>query len=117
VALDLPRVDAPGILPAIDEVTQPELAYLRAHGRNPHYAKAKSAEERHTYAYGEAELAEIATRVRNLAKRAKDVHVSLNNHAKDYAPKAALMLRRLLGQSVRETIPEKMSGEQMSLLE
>lgn len=117
VALDLPRIEAPAILPPIDEVTDPRLAYMRAHGRNPHYARAKSAEERHAYDYAEGELREIATRAKALAKAATDVHVSLNNHAKDFAPKAAIALRRLLGQPVRDTPPEKMGGEQMSLLE
>jgi uncharacterized protein YecE (DUF72 family) len=96
VALDLPRLDAPQLLPPIDEVTNPALAYLRLHGRNPHYLEAESAVGRHDYDYLPAELAEIARRVRALAKQARDVHVSFNNHAHDFAPKAALAFKKLV---------------------
>lgn len=98
VALDFPNLKSPKLLPAIDEVTNPNLAYLRLHGRNPNYLKGKSAAERHEHDYTEKELEEIATRIRSLAGRAANVHVSANNHAKTYAPKAALTLRRLLNQ-------------------
>jgi uncharacterized protein YecE (DUF72 family) len=66
------------------------------HGRNPHYLEAKSAADRHVYAYNDAELAEIADRVRTLGERARHVHVIANNHARDFAPKTALALKRLL---------------------
>ncbi len=105
VATDVPHVDAPRILPPIDKITNPQLAYLRLHGRNPQYPHAKTAEEGHHHDYSTDELAEIAARIRHLARHAKDVHVSANNHAKDFAPKAALALRRLLGQSVPDDIP------------
>ena len=100
VALDLPQLKDPALLPPIDEVTYPRLAYMRLHGRNPHYLKSKSAAERHHHDYTASELRQIATRIKDLAARAQDVHVSVNNHAGDYAPKAALALRRLLGQPV-----------------
>lgn len=99
VALDLPRLEATEVLPPIDEVTTPRLAYLRLHGRNPHYLEAESAAERHAYDYPRKDLHEIAERIRHLATQAREVHVSVNNHAHDYAPKAALALRKLLGQA------------------
>jgi len=57
----------------------------------------KSAEERHTYQYAVDELTEIAARVHALAEKADRVRVVANNHAQDFAPKAALALQRLLG--------------------
>lgn len=107
VALDLPRIESPKVLPPIDEVTNPELAYLRLHGRNAGYLKAKSATERHRHAYTSTELEEIAGRIRALAARAKRIHVSVNNHFQDFAPKAALALRRLLGQPVPAHLPPR----------
>jgi len=104
-ALDLPNLKDPALLPPIDEVTNPRLAYMRLHGRNRNYLKAKDAAARHHYDYRAAELKAIATRLRDLAARAKRVHVSVNNHAEDFAPKAALALRRLLGQRVRTSPP------------
>ena len=96
----MPRIDGATIMPPIDEVTNPRLAYLRLHGRNPDWRKLKTAEERHTYDYPGNELEEIAGRVRALAEKAGEVHVVFNNHAQDFAPKAALGLKRLLGHRV-----------------
>src|SRR5262249_33235569 len=78
-ALDLPRIQHSSVLPPIDEVTNPELAYFRLHGRNPDYVKGKTAEEKYHYEYSEDELQEIAARIRAVAERAKTVHVSVNN--------------------------------------
>lgn len=97
IAVDMPRLKGSTIMPPIDEVTTPELAYLRLHGRNPQWFQLKSAEERHSYPYPEAELNEIVTRVRALAAKAADVRVIANNHASDFAPKTALALKRMLG--------------------
>jgi uncharacterized protein YecE (DUF72 family) len=99
VALDMPRLEDDSLLPPIDEVTQPKLAYLRLHGRNRKYLESESAAERHEYLYSARELKEIVVRIRQLAKRAKDVHVVANNHARDYAPRTALALKRLLDQA------------------
>ncbi|HYP17536.1 MAG TPA: DUF72 domain-containing protein [Opitutus sp.] len=115
VALDLPRISAPAILPPIDEVTHPSLAYMRLHGRNPDYAKVKIARERHNYAYPDAELGEIAARIRSLAARVANVHVSANNHYRDFAPKTALALRHSLGESVPASFPGT-TDDQLSFL-
>jgi uncharacterized protein YecE (DUF72 family) len=97
VSVDMPRLDSPKIIPAIDEVTNPQLAYLRLHGRNPDWLKLKTQGERHAYEYPEQELNEIAERVRKLAGLAGQLRVVANNHASDFAPKTALALQRLLG--------------------
>ncbi len=99
VAVDMPRIKDATLMPPVDEVTREDLAYLRLHGRNPHYLEADSAAARHLYAYTEEELAEIAQRVRALATKAEHVHVIANNHAGDLAPRTALALRRLLERS------------------
>jgi uncharacterized protein YecE (DUF72 family) len=100
VAVDMPRIKDSTLMPPVDEVTLPGLAYLRLHGRNPGWLKAKSAAERHVYAYSELELQELGKRITKLAQEARDVHVVANNHARDFAPKTALALKRLLGQPV-----------------
>jgi uncharacterized protein YecE (DUF72 family) len=116
VALDLPRIDSPKLLPPIDEVTNPAVAYMRLHGRNPNYLLGENAKDKHRYAYTEKDLKEIAARIQKLATKAKDVHVSVNNHAEDFAPKAAIALRRLLGQPVPSAIPEMTDGDGQSSL-
>jgi uncharacterized protein YecE (DUF72 family) len=97
IAVDMPRIPGSTIMPPVDEVTNPRLAYLRLHGRRPDWLELKEQEEKHTYEYPAAELAEIATRVRHLATQAEAVHVVANNHAQDFAPKTALALMQLLG--------------------
>jgi uncharacterized protein YecE (DUF72 family) len=96
VAVDMPRIAGSALMPPIDEVTNQRQAYLRLHGRNPRYLSAKSAADRHLYAYPPREVASLARRVRKLADRADDVFVIANNHARDYAPRTALALKALL---------------------
>jgi len=98
VSVDMPRIKGSELMPVVDEVTQPQLAYLRLHGRNPRYLKVKSAAERHTYLYDEEELSELAQRVRLLSGKAENIRVVANNHALDYAPRTALALKELLEQ-------------------
>jgi len=95
VSVDMPR--GPEFFPALDDVTDPDLAYFRLHGRNrAGYLQGGSAATQHHYRYKDAELAELAKRVRKVAAKAKEVRVVLNNHASDFAPRAALALRERL---------------------
>ena len=90
------------IMPAVDEVTEPKLAYLRLHGRNAHaYLTGKTVAERFHYDYSDDELGEVAERAHGLASGADEVHVVFNNNARDFAPKAAERLRQRLGQRTR----------------
>src|SRR5690606_12470114 len=97
VAVDMPRIAGSDIMPNVDEVTCDDLAYLRLHGRNPDWLRAKSASERHEHRYTPQQLKQLARRARALGERARTVQVVANNHARDYAPQAALALRELLG--------------------
>jgi uncharacterized protein YecE (DUF72 family) len=96
VAVDMPRIAHATLMPSVDEVTRPDLAYARLHGRNKQWLTVKSAAERHHYDYSARELTDLATRVRDLATRADNVYVVANNHAEDFAPKAAIALKRRL---------------------
>ena len=97
IAVDMPRIKNSTIMPPLDEVTNPRLAYLRLHGRRKDWLKRKTAEEKHAYVYAARELKEIAARVKALAKKADEVHVVANNHAGDFAPRTALALKELVG--------------------
>ncbi|MEO7413168.1 MAG: DUF72 domain-containing protein [Opitutaceae bacterium] len=100
IAVDMPRIEGSTIMPPLDEVTNSRMAYLRLHGRRPDWLTLKGeggAEAKHSYEYSEAELQEIAMRVKGLSEKAETVHVVANNHAQDFAPKTALALQRILG--------------------
>lgn len=100
IAVDLPQIPDSAIMPAVDEVTHPALAYLRLHGRNPKYLEAESAAEGHHYAYAPREITSLANRILKFSKKAKDTFVICNNHAEDFAPKAALALKAKIGDSI-----------------
>ena len=86
-------------MPAIDAVTNPELAYMRMHGRNTEgYLKGKSVAERFDWDYSEDELKEIDGRVQTMAESAGDVHAMFNNNRGADAPSAAMRYRILMGQ-------------------
>jgi uncharacterized protein YecE (DUF72 family) len=79
---------------------------LRLHGRNANaYITGKTVAARFDYDYSENEIAEVAQRSRKLASEARELHVVFNNNNLDYAPRAALRLRKALGQIVK-TPPE-----------
>jgi uncharacterized protein YecE (DUF72 family) len=101
VAVDAPP---PGkqitIMPGVDAVTLPSLAYFRAHGRNTEgYVKGRTVAERFAYRYSDEELREIAGRVEALAEQASAVHVQFNNNRGNDAPLAAQRFRELIGQT------------------
>ena len=103
----LVSVDAPAekhftiMPPDLDEITNPEIAYLRLHGRDARaYTTGKTVASRFNYNYSDEEIEEVAQRARKLAKEAAEVHVVFNNNALDYAPHAAARLRVALGQMI-----------------
>lgn len=109
-AATLVSVDAPAenhftiMPPDLNTITNPELAYLRLHGRDARaYTTGKTVAARFNYDYSDDEIAEVAERAHALAKEAREVHVVFNNNARDYAPHAALRMRKALGQMIRPT--------------
>ena len=64
------------------------------------YLRGRTVAERFNYDYSEEEIGEVAERVKKLAREANLVHVVFNNNALDFAPHAALRLRKALGQIV-----------------
>jgi len=90
----------------VDEVTNSNVAYLRLHGRDAKaYISGKTVAARFDYDYNETEIAEVAERSRKLAREVRALHVIFNNNNLDYAPHAAIRLRKALGQIVN--VPAK----------
>ena len=102
VNVDAPASDHFTVMPSeIDEVTNPNVAYLRLHGRNTKaYVTGKTVAARFDYDYNDKEIAEVAERSKKLAREAREVHAIFNNNNLDYAPRAALRLRKALGQII-----------------
>ncbi len=92
----------------VNEVTNPDMAYVRLHGRNAEaYLRGRTVAERFNYDYSDEEIDEVAERAKKLANQAEKVHVIFNNNALDYAPHAALRLRAALRQITK--IPPRQS--------
>jgi uncharacterized protein YecE (DUF72 family) len=101
VGVDAPRGRQVTIMPPVDAVTNPAVAYLRAHGRNAEgYVRGRSVAERFAYRYPDDELEEIGGRARELAGSAGQVRLHFNNNRGSDAPVAAERMRELLGQTV-----------------
>jgi uncharacterized protein YecE (DUF72 family) len=102
VNVDAPASDHFTVMPSdFDEVTNPEAAYLRLHGRNAKaYITGRTVAARFNYDYGDKEITDIAERSEKLAQEARELHVIFNNNNLDYAPRSALRLRKALGQIV-----------------
>ncbi|HXX42868.1 MAG TPA: DUF72 domain-containing protein [Chthoniobacterales bacterium] len=103
VNVDAPKVEHFTIVPSdLNEITNPNAAYLRLHGRNARaYLTGKTVAARFDYDYSDSEISQISERTKQLAREADEVHVVFNNNNLDYAPRAALNLRKALGQNLR----------------
>jgi uncharacterized protein YecE (DUF72 family) len=99
VTVDAPVSEHFMAMPPLDVVTDPQLAYLRAHGRNTRgYLYGKSVAARFDYDYSDAELQELGQRAAKLATLASEVHVIYNNNKSDYALRAAARTREIVEQ-------------------
>ena len=103
--LDLPLVcvDMPqgfrSSLPPLAEVTSPDLAVVRFHGRDREAWTKKTVTERFRYHYATDELQEWVPKVDRLAEGARNVHVLMNNCYSDYAVQAARQMTDLLSSA------------------
>ena len=104
VLVDAPTKKHFTIMPSdLNEITTTDVAYLRLHGRDARaYTTGKTVASRFNYNYSDDEIGEVTERTRQLAEKAKKVHVVFNNNALDYAPHAASRLRAALGQMIAQ---------------
>ena len=82
-------------VPAVWEVTSPELAIVRMHGRNAETWQKKgltASSDRFNYDYSDAELREIAGKIKELAKSVPVVHAVMNNNYQDQGQRNARTL-------------------------
>jgi len=101
VCVDVPDAEHLTIMPPLDAVTNPRLAYLRAHGRNAEgYIRGRSVAERFAWRYSDEELKEIRGRVQELASEAAEVRLMFNDDRGSDAPVAAERFNELLSPAV-----------------
>lgn len=98
VVVDEPQ-GIPNTIPSVWEITNPELAIVRLHGRNHRTWNRKglaSSSQRFDYDYAPGELAEIAQGVKALSAKARQVHVLFNINYQDQGQRGARALTNLL---------------------
>jgi uncharacterized protein YecE (DUF72 family) len=95
VAVDAP--DLPHLFPRLDVVTNPDLFYIRFHGRNAGGWRSGNMQQQFDYDYSAAELQEWAAQpIASMARRARCGLIFFNNHVRAQAPSNARRMIRLL---------------------
>jgi uncharacterized protein YecE (DUF72 family) len=120
VMVDAPDSEHFTVLPRLDWVTNPELAYFRLHGRDEKaYISGRTVTERFNYQYSDSELDEVVNRTEAAGRTASEVHVVFNNNCSDYAPRdAAKFLKKILERMPGVLPPPPPPGpSQLRLLE
>ncbi len=97
VGVDEPEL--PGLFPFLNIVTNPDLFYVRFHGRNRTGWRSGNMQKKFNYDYSEAELSEVRnTQLLSMAGSASRGVIFFNNHVRARAPENARRLLSLLRQ-------------------
>ncbi|MBU1342188.1 MAG: DUF72 domain-containing protein [Proteobacteria bacterium] len=95
VSVDEP--DLPDLFPRLDVVTNPDLFYIRFHGRNARGWRSGNMQKQFDYDYADWELKEWANTLQTtIMPEAQAGGIFFNNHVRGQAPKNALRLIDLL---------------------
>ncbi|MGX2041402.1 DUF72 domain-containing protein [Methylocaldum sp. MU1018] len=101
VVVDEPQGFANSI-PPLWEITSPEMAVVRLHGRNCETWNRKGLEsstDRFNYLYSADELHDLAGSIEKLATKVRETHVLFNNNFGNFAQRNAADMRHLLDKS------------------
>jgi uncharacterized protein YecE (DUF72 family) len=91
VAVDVP--DLPYLFPPLDVVTNPDLFYIRFHGRNARGWRSGNMQKQFDYLYSASELQPWSqVTIPKMAARAREGIIFFNNHVRAQAPRNAEML-------------------------
>jgi len=100
VSVDRPEL--PGLFPRLDVLTNPDLFYVRFHGRNSVGWRTGNMQKKFDYTYSENELTGWCEIIRGMAAEASRGVVFFNNHVRAQAPANAMDLARMIaGDSVQ----------------
>ena len=92
--------DLPHLFPRLDIVTNPQLFYLRLHGRNSQGWRSGNMQKQFDYNYSETELKTFARTIQDkLLPEADTGAVFFNNHVRGQAPRNCLRLIDILSDS------------------
>jgi len=97
VSVDAP--DLPGLFPALDVVTCPDLFYVRFHGRNAAGWRSGNMQKQFDYTYSDDQLREwVSQKIIPMARRAQRGIIFFNNHVRAQAAENASRMVRMLAE-------------------
>ncbi|SDO75012.1 DUF72 domain-containing protein [Desulforhopalus singaporensis] len=97
VAVDVPALAE--LFPSLDVVTNPQLFYVRFHGRNQEGWRSGNMQKKFAYDYCREELASWSAQyLVPMARRSGRGLVFFNNHVRARAPHNGMLLQRILQQ-------------------
>jgi uncharacterized protein YecE (DUF72 family) len=91
VTVDAP--DLPGLFPTLDVVTNPDLLYLRLHGRNIQGWRSGNMQKKFDYSYSDEELDGMRETISRMAREFRSGVVFFNNHVRGQAVENAQRLK------------------------
>jgi uncharacterized protein YecE (DUF72 family) len=98
--ITLVGVDGPNLpnrFPALNLVTNPDLFYMRFHGRNPKGWYSGKKQHQFDYSYSDDELRDwVEGKIESMSSRACKGILFFNNHVRAQAPQNARKMIRLL---------------------
>ncbi len=95
VCVDEPEL--PGLFPLLDVVTNPNLFYVRFHGRNRAGWRTSNMQKKFDYSYSREELSDwYEQHIRKMASRSSRGILFFNNHVRAQAPANALELKQIM---------------------
>lgn len=94
VTVDAP--DLPYLFPALDVVTNPDLFYIRLHGRNTKGWRSGTMQKKFDYSYSDEELGGLSETISRMARQARSGVIFFNNHVRGQAVENARRLDRRL---------------------
>jgi uncharacterized protein YecE (DUF72 family) len=94
-AVDGPNVS--GLFPKLDIITNPDLFYIRFHGRNAKGWRSGNMQKQFDYDYGDDDLRRLVDGwIAAMARQASSGVIFFNNHVRAQAPRNARQLLNLL---------------------
>jgi uncharacterized protein YecE (DUF72 family) len=94
-AVDGPNV--PGLFPKLDIITNPDLFYIRFHGRNAKGWRSGNMQKQFDYDYGDDDLRRLVEGwITAMTRQASSGVIFFNNHVRAQAPRNARRLLSLL---------------------
>ena len=114
VAVDEPPLR--GLFPPLDVVTNPELAYVRFHGRNHRGWYSGSKQQQFDYDYSSRELRDwVEGKLESMVRQTRRTIIFFNNHVAAQAPRNAQTLSQLLRQQGYSVAPGLERGSSSSV--